>query len=72
VHCLERDELSKADGVDGVVALEPHGEYAGIICELNLEVSLRCSVLLAWFGDVIEVDDAAYEREIARARLETA
>jgi len=72
MHRPQRDKLTEADGIHGVIVPKPHGEYTRVICKLDLEVALRRFVLLARFGYVVEIDDAALEREIARTRLETA
>lgn len=68
-HC---HELSEPDAVRAVIVPEPHRQNAGIICELDFDVSLCRSVLLAGFGDIVEVHDAAHESKIARTRLEAA
>lgn len=72
MHRPHRNQLTKLDSVNGVVVPEAHGENTSVVSELNLEVALGGFVLLAGLGDVVEVDDAAHENEVLRARLEAA
>jgi hypothetical protein len=61
MYCPERDELPKAKRVNDTVVPKPYGEDAGIVSELDPEEALSCFVLLAGFGDIVKVHDAAHE-----------
>lgn len=68
-HC---HKLSKPDAVHAVVVPQSNSENAGIISKLDLEAPLRGFVLLAGFGEIVEVHNATHQGEVAWARLETA
>lgn len=67
-HC---HELSESDTVRAIIVPEPHCENTGIISELDLNETLRGSMLLAGFGDVVEIHNATHEGEVAWTGLET-
>jgi hypothetical protein len=68
----QRNQLSQSDGIDRVGIPKSHSENARVVCNLDLVAALGCCMLLAGFGDAIEVHDTAHECEVTRAGLETA
>jgi hypothetical protein len=72
MHRPQRNQLPQSDAIDRVGIPKSHGENTRIVCNLDLVAALGCCMLLARFGNAIEVHDTAHEGEVTRAGLETA
>ena len=54
----------------GIRVPNAHGQYTGVVSKHDLDAALRSLVTLARFCNVIEVDDAALQMEVAWARVQ--
>ena len=70
MHCPDCDELPKTQFILRVSIPESHGEYTGVVGKHDLDITLCRFVTFAWDGNIVEVDYATHERQVARSRLE--